>query len=221
MTKILTPEEEFSGDCNLFYTNTEVNRYNCSSGMRKTQQELTQIALSISNFDLENKSKLENSKLKVLDIGCGSCFSLEYLLELGFKKENLFGIDPAREMINCSLKKDFNVRQLGFEELEKVAKEFKLKEENKFDLIISISALQWILAGKEEMEIKNTIKKIGRNIGQLLAQNGKCVIQFYVSNEEQFQVVCNAFNRSSLKSEEFIYNKDSAKKRKYFIMLEK
>ena len=39
------------------------------------------------------KIPFEREKSKMIDIGCGSCSQLISLVSLGFKQENLFGID--------------------------------------------------------------------------------------------------------------------------------
>ncbi|MCK9292480.1 MAG: methyltransferase domain-containing protein [archaeon] len=202
MAKLITPEQEFENP-NAFYTQQEVKRYENNSGMKRSQITLTKIALSISGINLNNK------KIFILDVGCGTGFSLEYLKDLGFI--NLKGIDPSLEMIKIAKDKGFLVEDLGFEDLNKI--------KNKFDLIISISALQWVIANKRELLLKNLIKKIGKGLYNLLNVNGKAVIQFYPESEIVFKDISSSFNRCGFSVQEYIYNSDSLKKRKYFLIL--
>ena len=201
----LVPEQEFENP-NDFYTKEESERYENSSGMKNTQILLTKIALELSGFEKE-----QFSSLKVLDIGCGTGFSLEYLKSIGFK--NLKGIDPSKEMIKISKSKGFNVQLLGFEDLKKL--------NGNFDLIISISALQWVTSNKQGLELKNIIKKIGKQINLLLDKNGVFVVQFYESSEESLENIISAFERCSLTVGKYYYNEKSIKKRKLFLKLTK
>jgi SAM-dependent methyltransferase len=198
----LTPEQEHQ-DPNDFYTEEEANRYNQSSGMRKTQELLTKIALSLS------KPISEVKRVDILDIGCGTGFSLEYLKEKGYS--SLKGIDVSKEMIKLSKLKKLDVKLGGFQDLNKIYE--------KYDLIISISALQWLLSNKQEIEIKNIIKKIGKEIKRLLKKPGFCVIQFYPEKEKIIETVLSSFKRCDLKASLYIYNSESLKKRKFFLIL--
>jgi len=206
MHRKVTPEEEFE-DPNDFYTLTEANRYNNSNGMKRTQEELSMLLLSFVKQNL-------NINSKILDIGCGTGFTLEFLKQEGYS--NLLGIDPSIEMIKIAKQKKLNVMVGGFLDLPKL----KLNL-NYFDLIISVSALQWVIANKEDIEIKNIIKKIGKNIFDILSSKGKCIIQFYPNNESVFEVVASSFERSNFLVTRFIYNKYSIKKKKFILILEK
>ncbi|NCP71977.1 class I SAM-dependent methyltransferase [archaeon] len=200
--KLEVPEKVFQ-DPNDFYTEDESNRYNQSSGMKKTQEELTKIALSLSSPFSNNLS------LSVLDIGCGTGFSLEYLRYLGYL--SLKGIDPSKEMIKIAKSKKLDVKIGGFQDLSKIYE--------KYDLILSISALQWVISNKSEIEIKNIIKKIAKDLKKILKEDGISIFQFYPDSETIFQTVFNAFKRFFINSEMFIYNSDSLKKRKFFLII--
>ena len=207
--KIDAPENNYE-DPNDFYTLEEAKRYNSNSGMRKAQTILTNDCLEIYY------SKRSTSKnIDIFDIGCGTGFSIEYLKNLGY--HNLVGIEPSKEMLKYCKEKKLCSFLGGFEDL------LKIKEiENKtFDLILSISALQWVIANKQEMEIKNIIKKIGKDLLLKLKEKGIVVIQFYPRSENVFEIVKNSFSRAGFKVSEYIKNLGNSKKQKYFIILEK
>lgn len=196
------PEKVYT-DPNDFYTEEEANRYNQSTGMRKTQEEMTKIALDLSS-PLSNHFTID-----ILDVGCGTGFSLSFLKEKGFL--SLKGIDPSKEMVKIAKSKKLDVKLGGFQDLSKI--------HEKYDLILSISALQWVVSNKSEMEIKNIIKKIGKEIKRLLKTNGISIIQFYPESEEVYQKIFSSFKRILPSCEMFIYNSDSLKKRKFFLVL--
>ncbi len=206
MTKKITPEEEYENP-NDFYIKKEAERYDLSSGMKKTQEELTSILLSLSKAHISNKDR-------ILDIGCGTGFSISYLKSLGYK--NVVGIDPAIEMINIAKRKKLNVKVGGFLDLGALA-----FQKNSFDLIISVSSLQWVISNKKELEIKNIIKKIGKDVFNLLSEKGAFAIQFYPGNELVFDVVASAFERCDFNVRKFIYNEASIKKKKFILILNK
>ncbi len=196
------PEKVYTNP-NDFYTEEEANRYNQSTGMRKTQEEMTKIALDLSS-PLSNHLTID-----ILDVGCGTGFSLDFLKENGFL--SLKGIDPSKEMIKIAKSKKLDVKLGGFQDLSKIYE--------KYDLILSISALQWVVSNKSEMEIKNIIKKIAKEIKRLLKPNGLSIIQFYPDSEEVYQTIFSSFKRELSSSQMFIYNSDSLKKRKFFLVL--
>ena len=210
MSKLMKPEQEFK-DPNDFYTFKEVERYSKNSGMRKTQELLTQIALDLVNFD-------KKKKYKVLDIGCGTAFSLNYIFKLKQNQEDLIGCDPAKEMYKYSRKKGYRIYNMGFENIKKIRYYYPAKH---FDLIISISALNWVCANKKELKLKNEIKKIGKELHKLIKDNGQIVMQFYVDSPQVYDDVCSSFSRCNFNVEKYIYNEKSAIKRKYFIILHK
>lgn len=199
--KIEVPEKTFS-DPNDFYTEDESNRYNQSTGMRKAQEELTLISLDLSNFS-------KNKQISILDIGCGTGFSMSFLKSLGFL--NVKGIDPSREMIKIAKSKKLEVKLGGFSDLSKI--------KEKYDFILSISALQWITSNKKEIEIKNIIKSISKNLLKILKKEGVFVIQFYPESEKIYDIVFSSFKRFFPSSQMFIYKSDSLKKRKFFLVL--
>jgi 18S rRNA (guanine1575-N7)-methyltransferase len=200
------PEQEYSNP-NDFYTKEEAKRYDSNTGMRKSQVLLTKIALDVANIKI-------NKNLKILDIGCGTGFSLEYLLEEGINKKNLYGVDVSKEMIHITKDKGFKVQAIGFLELDEI-------KEKEFDVIISISALQWILTNKPEMQIKNELKKIAKNINNTLKEKGVFILQYYPPTKETNEIIVSCFKKQKFMVEEYIYNEKSPKKRKYFFVFSK
>lgn len=91
---------------------------------------------------------------KILDIGCSSGILLKDLEQLGFKTENLFGVDISEKAIQ-------NCKRNGIENAFVMdAQEIQINE--KFDIIIASDCLE---------HLKNDIKAI-ENWKQLLKING-------------------------------------------------
>lgn len=201
-----TPEQSYENP-NDFYTLEETKRYETNSGMKKTQTELTNIILELYFEETNNQSK----DISILDIGCGTGFSLEFLRNL--KYQNLLGIDPAREMLKICKNKKFECYLGDFEKLPK-----EITEKN-YDLIISVSALHWILTNKQEMEIKNTIKKVGKSLKEILKEKGIIIIQYYPPGKEIPEIVSSSFQRVGFVVREYLYNEGNPKKQKYFLIL--
>ncbi len=200
-----TPEKEHS-DPNDFYTKEEAKRYDNNTGMKKSQFLLTKIALDIADIKI-------NKDIKILDIGCGTGFSLEFLFQKGASKKNLYGLDPSKEMLLLAKNKNFKVYESSFLKLKNISE--------KFDIVISISALQWILTNKPHMQIKNELKTLAKNICSLLKEKGVFVCQYYPPFQEANELLISSFRKNRFFVEEHIYNKESPKKRKYFMVCRK
>ncbi len=201
-----TPEKEFENP-NDFYKIEEAKRYETNSGMKRTQTELTKIVLELFIEETKNKQK----EISILDIGCGTGFSLEFLKQN--KYNNLIGIEPAKKMLDFAKKKGFKVYSGGFLDIPKDVKN------KKFDLIISVSALQWILTNKQEMEIKNISKALGKELKGLLAKDGIAVIQYYPPKNKISEILLSGFERTGLKAREYLYNKGNSKKEKHILII--
>lgn len=201
-----TPENNYK-DPNDFYNFAEANRYENSSGMKKIQFLLTDISLKLFLEETNN----HNKDIDVLDIGAGTGFSLDFLKDK--KYNNLVGIEPSREMLKISKNKEHNCYLGNFSNF------LKILDGQKFDLIISISALQWILANKQDLEIKNTIKKIGKDLKKILKEEGRIIIQYYPFHKDINEYVVSAFLRAGFRVKEYRYNEGNIKKEKIFLIL--
>jgi len=194
-------------DSKDFYTSEEAKRYENNSGMKKTQTELTNIALNL----FINETRNTNKNIWILDVGCGTGFSLEFLRANGYR--NLIGIEPAREMLNICKNKKFESYQGSFEEIPMGLKN------KKFEFIISISSLQWVLTNKSDMQIKNNIKAIGKVLKEILQKEGMIIFQYYPPEENTTNLLISSFERAGFFVSEYIYNKGNLKKQKFFLII--
>ncbi|MFA5303884.1 MAG: class I SAM-dependent methyltransferase [Candidatus Nanoarchaeia archaeon] len=140
-----------------YYSKENAKLYELSGAYRRIQESMTSDALSISEFHPDSL---------ILDLGCGTGFSLNVLKKSGF---NAIGIDVSFEMIKYAKAKMFKVILGNMNSLP-------FKNES-FDNLISISVIQWADI-KEYPKILDEIKRVIRK---------GAVIQFYPKEKEEFE----------------------------------
>ncbi len=187
-------------DANKYYGKEEALKYESSSGMKKVQFEVTSRAIELLGLDGG----------KVLDVGCGTGFSLEVLKENGFE---VFGVDLAEEMVKIAKSKGFEVKLGSMLELDYA--------DECFDGLISISAMQWI-SGNNADEVVENYKTVAAEMFRVLKTNGKGVIQFYPQSKGEFELWVKCFKFVGFKVETVVDEGTSHQKgNKKFILLEK
>ncbi len=187
-------------DANNYYGKEEALKYEEGSGMKKVQFEVTSRAIELLGLN----------EGKVLDVGCGTGFSLEVLKENGF---NVFGVDIAEEMIKIAGEKGFNVKLGSMLDLD--------YETGSFDGLISISAMQWI-SGNNADEVVENYKKVASEMFRVLKKKGKGVIQFYPQSKGEFELWIKCFKFSGFNVKTIVDESASHQKgNKKFILLEK
>lgn len=144
------------------YTKEEAEKYNRSRSIEKIQKNITLNLLNIINL---KKSSY------VLDIGCGTGFSMEVLSSAGYK---VTGIDISESMLDIARSKGLDVRYASFEKLP--------FEDNTFDALVSISSLQWI-QGKNSIEEKDKFRSVALEFQRVLKPGCIAGFQFYPSKE--------------------------------------
>jgi ubiquinone/menaquinone biosynthesis C-methylase UbiE len=169
---------------NDYYSKENARLYELSGAFRRIQESMTADALSISNFE-------PNSF--ILDLGCGTGFSLNVLKKAGF---NIIGLDISFEMLKYAKDKKFNVVLANMNNLP-------FKNES-FDYLVSISAIQWSDIkdySKVLDEIKRVIKK-------------EAIIQFYPKEKEEFDYFLKLSRKKFACSEVFVIGQ-GVKEKKY------
>ncbi len=174
------------------YFDKYADAYSTSNAIKTIQKRITLRALELIGW----KSG------RILDVGCGPGFSMEVLLDNGF---NTIGIDLSEKMVKEAKKNGFDalvadMRKLPF-------------EDNSFDGILSISALQWIP--------RKDLKKVAKEFYRVLTSNGSVVIQFYPKSEKDMIAVGKAFVSAGFDGEFAIDNPKNPRKRKIYLVLKK
>ncbi|HII39223.1 TPA: class I SAM-dependent methyltransferase [Candidatus Micrarchaeota archaeon] len=181
-----------------YYDSTESERYAESNAMRRIQRQLTLRALELAQITLSSS---------VLDAGCGTGFSLEVLKEVGYNR--IAGFDAVPALLKHARAKGFTVKKGDLREIP-----FK---DGLFDSIISVSALQWILA---EKTVENA-SKAAQEFWRVLKPNGIVVIQFYPRSEEEAMLAAKAFRAKGFAVRLITDNPQNPRKRKVFLLLKK
>lgn len=192
--KILRPEEIYQSPLK-YYGKEMVEKYSTSSSIRKIQKMHTLKIIELLGIC---PPKL------ILDLGCGTGFSMEALIEMGF---DVIGIDINPYMVEKAREKNLKVCLGDFRELKNYF------EKGSFDAIISISALQWI-------KNKKDMKKIAEGIHYVLKDEGVVGIQFYPFSYKELKMWENSFKKCFL-VDTIIENPEIPRKRNIFLVMKK
>ncbi|XP_059165016.1 uncharacterized protein LOC131947746 [Physella acuta] len=156
------------------------------------QQELVSMALKFSDSVVNsgNNNQEPRPKKCILDIGCGNGLSMIQPLSLGhvcigvdlnlqslsdFKSvylenvESCEYLDQAADLLRCDLRYGLPFKA------------------GSFDLVISISFLQWLFHGDSQTQLNLFF----RSLRHVLQPNGRAVLQFYPSCRSQLEEAVN------------------------------
>ena len=164
-----------------------------------------------------NRIKMGDSCL-ILDLGCGTGYSSEVLIQNGFR---VVGIDILYDML------------LKARQKKKISKQFKKLEliladinnlpikDNSVDHIISISSYNFIIHGLENYGEKvKLLNDTGKALNNILKEKGRIVIEFYPKDDRELKI----FNKSFINNgfEGFMLkNKPKQKSGQTFLLLKK
>jgi len=184
-----------------YWDEQNAKEYSKSSAIEKTQKKMTKRCVQL----------LGGKKGKTLDIGCGSGFSLDVLDK---KDYNPIGMDISEAMLEIA-------QSRGHKRLiEGNFKNIPFKDSS-FDVVISISTLQWIKATNLN-EIRKEYEKAAKEIFRVLKENGKAAIQFYPETEGEYKEASKMFKKTGFEGKIVIDEEKSPKKAdKKYLILEK
>lgn len=167
-----------------YYSKENAKLYDLSGAFKKIQESMANDALSLADF---------NPKDLILDLGCGTGFSLNVLKKNNF---SVLGADVSFEMLRYAKKKGFLVVNADMKKLP-----FKDKC---FDGLVSISAIQWE-APKDYSLILDEIKRVIKSCA---------IIQFYPKEKAEFDYFIKLSKNKFGKVEVFIIGQ-GVKAKKY------
>ena len=161
-----------------FYFGEKAEFYAKSKWMERNQMNTTRRALQLledSRIGGGLEKAPENSL--ILDLGCGSGFSTYILETSGF---HTIGLDNSFDMLLNNLEKTApDKRNLVCGLIE--ALPFR---KNTFDIMISISAFNFILENVMPHDKKKRLLKVTDTLFQVLTSKGRSVIEFYPKKED-------------------------------------
>ncbi len=204
------------------YIGNKSLEYDNSIWMERNQKKATLISLHYLHDEKLNKlgivDNLNEKKYLVADLGCGTGFSSEILVENGHR---VIGIDILMDML---LKAKDKKRLLKKEkELELILADINhlpIKQAS-IDHIISISAYNFIIHRKNLIgNISKTINNTARNLKKILNPNGRIVIEFYPKDEKELYSFMSSFKDNGFDG--FMVKKDPTQKSgQTFLLLKK
>ncbi|MCD4740036.1 class I SAM-dependent methyltransferase [archaeon] len=160
-----------------------------TSGMRRTQEQLTQRALELLAIP---------PKSRVLDVGCGTGFSMKVIENQG---HTAVGIDIVESMIEKARERGLNAVVADMADLP--------FEKDSFDAIVSISVIQWA----------KDLKAVAKEFKRVLKPKGGMVAQFYPFSEDEAKSMAKIFASQGFQGGLAIDQPEHAKKRKVFLVM--
>jgi len=204
------------------YLNEKAEEYDSSKWMERNQKRST--LLSIQYLFDEKLNDQEDDGIEmgdsflILDLGCGTGFSSEILIENGFK---VIGIDILPDMILKAREKKKNLKEKKNFELILADINYLPIKANIIDHVISISSYNFITYGKENYGEK--VKLLGETakyLNKILKKRGRIIIEFYPKDDHELDI----FNKSFINNgfEGFmVKNNPMQKSGQTFLLLKK
>ncbi|MFX1365861.1 MAG: class I SAM-dependent methyltransferase [Promethearchaeota archaeon] len=176
------------------YLLEKAEEYNNSKWMKRNQNRTTLQSIKyLYDKKLEDDKKtgiIKRESPLILDLGCGTGFSSEILIQNGFR---VIGIDISEDMILKARQKKKILKI--YNDLELILADINHLpfRRNKIDHIISISSYNFITYGLENYGEKfKLLNDTAQKLHEILQKNGRIVIEFYPKDERELKM----FNKS-------------------------
>ena len=177
------------------YLNEKAEEYDSSKWMERNQKRSTLLSIQYlydeKLVDQDEGDIKNSSNLLILDLGCGTGFSSEILIESGFK---VIGVDILPDMIVKAKEKKNILKSPKIFELILADINYLPVRLNSIDHIISISAYNFIIHGKENYgkQVKQ-LTETAENLNNILKKNGRIIIEFYPKDDGELKIFKNSF----------------------------
>ncbi|MBA7619012.1 2-methoxy-6-polyprenyl-1,4-benzoquinol methylase [subsurface metagenome] len=176
------------------YLKDKAEEYDSSKWMERNQKRSTlnslQYLIDEKLNDREDGAIEMGASPLILDLGCGSGFSSEILIENGFR---VIGIDILDDMLSKAREKKNNFKDYKALELVLADINYLPIKPNSVDHIISISSYNFIIHGMENYgeKVKLTYDT-AKYLHKILKNKGRIIIEFYPKDEMELKM----FNKS-------------------------
>jgi len=191
------------------YYGTEAEEYGHSQWMGRNQRRTTEVALQLLIHEsIGNTLNYDPIEALALDIGCGTGYSSERIMDEGFRT---IGLEVSRDMLHeMALKVRPHLIQADMRHLP-------LRSEQ-FDIAISISAFNFAGSGaKNSDDLRNRINMAISELNRILQTEGKSVIEFYPTPSEE-QVFLNQLKTIPFDGGLLTFNPQAKKEQKYLVL---
>ncbi|MFX1386181.1 MAG: class I SAM-dependent methyltransferase [Promethearchaeota archaeon] len=176
------------------YIEDKAEEYHSSKWMERNQKRTT--SRSIQYLFDERLDDINVNRIKmgvpslILDLGCGTGYSSEVLIQNGFR---VVGLDILSDMLLKAGEKKKGSKKLKRLELILADINFLPIKANSVDHIISISSYNFVIYGLENYGEKvKLLNDTGKYLNKILKKNGRVVIEFYPKDDQELKM----FNKS-------------------------
>ena len=196
--------------------------YDNSTWMERNQKKTTLLCLQYLRDDkLDNLGKqdlLVGNHYIILDLGCGSGFSSEILVDSGYR---VIAIDILIDMLSkAKIKKKTLENKRNLELILADINTLPLRTAS-INHIISISAYNFIISGTEIIRDKfKIVNNTAIFLKKVLKPKGRIIIEFYPKDEKELDLFVSCFNNNGFDG--FMLKKNQAQKAgQTFLLLKK
>ncbi|MBD3195769.1 MAG: methyltransferase domain-containing protein [Candidatus Lokiarchaeota archaeon] len=201
------------------YIGERAQEYGTLDWMEKNQKKTTRQCVEYLFDSKLGSIEIEDfSNYLILDLGCGTGFSSEALLDLNF---NVVGIDILFDMIEKANAKKTDFSSIQIFELILASITQLPFQPNSFDFIVSISAYNFITYKKKTMgEVNHILNETAAYLSKLLKDNGRIVIEFYPNTIKELNLFTSSFTNNNFNGF-YIKQNPTQKSGQTFLLLKK
>jgi ubiquinone/menaquinone biosynthesis C-methylase UbiE len=204
------------------YLDNKAEEYDNSKWMERNQKRTTLLTIDYL-FDKKlngvNGSTIKLGELfLILDLGCGTGYSSETLLQNGFR---VVGIDILNDMLSKAREKKRISEDLNNLELILADINYLPIRVNSVDHVISLSSYNFITYGLENFgEKMKLLNDTGKYLNNILKQNGRIVIEFYPRDDQELKMFNKSFINNGFEGY-MVKNNPNQKSGQTFLLLKK
>ncbi|XP_056612517.1 probable 18S rRNA (guanine-N(7))-methyltransferase isoform X1 [Triplophysa dalaica] len=196
---------EHTGPPEVFYNEEEAKKYSQNSRMIEIQTQMSERAVELLCLP-------EDQPCYLLDVGCGSGLSGDYLTEVG---HYWVGVDISTAMLDVALDRDVE----GDLVLGDMGEGMPFRA-GTFDGCVSISALQWLCnADKKTHSPPKRLYRFFSTLYSSLARGARAVFQIYPENSEQLELITAQAMKAGFTGGMVVDYPNSSKAKKFFLCL--
>ncbi|XP_077168863.1 18S rRNA (guanine-N(7))-methyltransferase [Paroedura picta] len=196
---------EHRGPPELFYDEAEARKYTHNSRMIDIQSQMSERAVELLGLP-------EGRPCFLLDVGCGSGLSGDYISEEG---HCWVGMDISPAMLDVAIEREVE----GDLMLTDMGQGIPFRP-GTFDGCISISAVQWLCnADKKTHSPPKRLYRFFSTLYTALARGARAVLQLYPENSQQLELITSQAMKAGFTGGMVVDYPNSAKAKKFFLCL--